>query len=56
MKTEIIWRAGPDRVAHASLPRNSRTMCGLRVLPEMFAWPKFRHCMICVAATEPATA
>ena len=52
--SRVTWRAGADKVAHAHLPRQQRTLCGERVVIERLAWPTFRHCMVCAAlADEP---
>lgn len=47
---KVTWRAGSDRVAHAHTKGATRTLCGMRVLEERFAWPKVRDCMVCTAA------
>lgn len=48
----VTWRAGNDQVAHAHLPRALRTLCGLEIIGERFAWPAFRKCMGCVAIVD----
>jgi hypothetical protein len=48
----VTWRAGSDRIAHAHVKRATRTLCGVPVLDERLAWPKFRNCMVCSAAVD----
>ena len=48
----VTWRAADDRVAHASLPKGRRTLCGQRIVLERLAWPRIRRCMTCVALAE----
>jgi hypothetical protein len=45
----FTWLAGRDRVAHASVRGQIRTLCGERVVDERFAWPKIRNCMGCTS-------
>lgn len=53
MSGDLVWRAGPDGIEHASKPRVPRTLCGQLVLPERMAWPKARVCSACLTAVEP---
>lgn len=48
----VTWRAGSDRVAHASLPKALRTVCGMEIVAERLSWPAFRKCLACRAALE----
>ena len=48
----IRWTAADDRVAHASSPGHPRTLCGLPVVDERFAWPETRRCLGCRALVE----
>lgn len=48
--TVTVWRAGPNGVAHAVRRGRPRTLCGLFVLGERFAWPTVTRCDKCAAA------
>jgi hypothetical protein len=45
----VRWLAGADRIAHASHPRQPRTMCGELVVPQPLAWPPLRRCLACAS-------
>jgi hypothetical protein len=46
-KRRLTWRAGADRVAHASAPKGLRTLCGERIVDERLAHPELRRCLGC---------
>lgn len=52
----LIWRAGRDRLAHASKRGVTRTLCGLLPVPERLAWPATNTCPTCVERAEAARA
>lgn len=51
----LTWRAGADRVAHASARGWLRTLCGERVTDERLAWPELRRCLGCASLAKEAT-
>jgi hypothetical protein len=49
MKRPLSFRAGPDGIGHAQLPRTRVTACGTAGIPERWAWPTLRRCVTCEA-------
>lgn len=43
----ILWIAGADRIAHAYVHRNPRTLCNRPVPPQRLAWPAGNVCPVC---------
>lgn len=48
----LTWVAGKDGTAHATAGHELRTLCGVRPLPDRYAWPAQRRCSTCVERAE----
>lgn len=52
--TDIAWRGGADRLAHAHAPRGRViwTLCKQTAVPENTVWPELRRCNACWLALD----